>query len=127
MVDLKLTRRLAHFVPLSLLKQIAIGGTDTGPGYLTSEQRAAIKVMSLFTRSRLSVQPVEQGAWDAVILLGEKGGWEENGLEPPSKKTAKRKGDVVEREERNANAKQRRVAKVEVNPGGPRRSSRMKG
>lgn len=115
MVDLQLTRRLSHFVPLSLLKRIATGGERAGPAYLSSENRAAIKVMSLFTRSRLSVQPVEQGAWDAVMLLGEKGGWDEG----------ESKGKKRKREEED-DPKQRRVAKVEVKEEPRRRSSRIK-
>jgi len=40
------------------------------------------------TRGRLSVQRVGEGAWNAISLLAEKGGWEEMDLR--SKKSAKR-------------------------------------
>lgn len=36
--------------------------------------------MALVNRGRLSVQPVEEGAWDVVKLLAEKGGWTEAAL-----------------------------------------------
>lgn len=46
--------------------------------------------MDLVTRGRLSVQRVDEGAWAAINLLAEKGGWEELDLRP-LKKTGKPK------------------------------------
>lgn len=38
--------------------------------------------MDLVTRGRLSVQRVDEKAWDAVVQLAENGGWEELDLKP---------------------------------------------
>lgn len=45
--------------------------------------------MALLNRGRLSVQPVEDEVFDAVVLLGTEGGWEE--LLAVKKKDVKRK------------------------------------
>ncbi len=45
--------------------------------------------MDLVTRGRLSVQRVEEDAWKAIVLLAEKGGWQELDLKPKPKKGTK--------------------------------------
>lgn len=64
MVDVKFVRMLNRFIPLSELKRLHIQHkNDGGP----------LKTMSLFTRSRLSVQPVTKEEWDYIISLENKG------------------------------------------------------
>jgi len=43
------------------------------PDYLTHEERRAIAGMQLLNRGRLSVQFVEQMAFDAIVQMGERG------------------------------------------------------
>ena len=45
--------------------------------------------MDLVSRGRLSVQRVEEDAWKAIVLLAEKGGWQELDLKPKPKKGTK--------------------------------------
>ncbi|KAL5527836.1 hypothetical protein ACEPAG_6637 [Sanghuangporus baumii] len=109
MVDATFKSRAAHRVPLSLFKRIANSPTDDPPvdvAYIGSEGALAIKEMALIKRGRLSVQPVEEDAWEAVQLLAEKGGWEDDletttasGAGAKPKKGAKRKGIVDESED----------------------------
>lgn len=90
MVDLEFKSRLAHFVPLALLKFIKDSTYDdlktfwTPPDddksepnkfYLSEEEVAAIKEMQLLTQGRLSVSAVSDIAYSAILKLGEKGGW----------------------------------------------------
>ena len=69
---------LPHLVPLKLLQHLAPlpAPPDCTP-YLTSDDLAAVKAMFLLNRGRLSVQPVEERAYEAVRKLGEEGGWDE--------------------------------------------------
>jgi len=92
MVDVRFTRRLPHFVPLALLQHIGAtvsveapnnsqiednDGEESSelmiPDYLTHEERRAIAGMQLLNRGRLSVQVVEQIAFDAIVQMGERG------------------------------------------------------
>lgn len=60
MVDVKFVRMLKRFIPLSELKSIHLQHkADGGP----------LKNMALFTRARLSVQPVTKEEWDFIISL----------------------------------------------------------
>jgi hypothetical protein len=93
MVDLTFTSRATHFVPLTLLRYIASSPPPPELDYLGNEDVKAIKgycnpplllagiltystAMALVSRGRLSVQRVEENAWDAVVLLAERGGWD---------------------------------------------------
>ncbi|KAL5487596.1 hypothetical protein ACEPAI_5704 [Sanghuangporus weigelae] len=117
MVDATFKYRAAHHVPLSLFKRIANSPTDDPPTdvvYIGSEGVRAIKEMALIKRGRLSVQPVEEDAWEAVQLLAEKGGWEEDlgtatasaiGAKP--KKGAKRRKGIVDASEDAPNEKKK--------------------
>ena len=49
--------------------------------------------MALVTRGRLSVQRVEEEAWEVIEQLAEKGGWDEGGASKPKTK-AKLKGQA---------------------------------
>lgn len=92
MVDLKFKSRVAHFVSLSLLKHLkslsyediqAADKAEESPStslqvqYLSGDELSAIKEMPLLTQGRLSVQPVSELAFQAVLKLGDMGGWEE--------------------------------------------------
>ncbi|KAG8935007.1 hypothetical protein FRC01_010512 [Tulasnella sp. 417] len=71
--------------------------------YLSEDELSAIKEMPLLTQGRLSVQPVSELAFQAVLKLGEKGGWEEADVQKKTvpkadkpkggKKGSKRKAD----------------------------------
>src|ERR1700761_2485891 len=77
MVSVHLKTRLKHFVPLHLLKAISSADNSIELECLTPQMREDISNMTLLGKGRLSVQPVEEGAWNAICTLGEKGGWEE--------------------------------------------------
>lgn len=47
--------------------------------------------MDLVTRGRLSVQRVDEKAWEAVVQLAEKGGWEELDLKPKKRGSTTKK------------------------------------
>lgn len=77
-VDLKFCSHLPNFVPLKLLQTLLTIPEDQLPTYLTPEHLSAIRSMPLLAKGqRLSVQRVSSEAYEAVVLLGEKGGWEE--------------------------------------------------
>ncbi|KAL9941093.1 hypothetical protein V8E36_000581 [Tilletia maclaganii] len=79
MVDCTFRSRLAHFVPLALLQHIASSSLTkeqkTEVAYLKDEHIKAIGSMALLNRGRLSVQPVSPEAYDAIVLLGSRGGF----------------------------------------------------
>ncbi|KAL4224832.1 Thymocyte nuclear protein 1 [Mactra antiquata] len=64
MVDVKYKRMLKRFVPLSQLKQLHIKHKETG---------GPLKNIALFTKARLSVQPVTQDEWDYILSLEDEG------------------------------------------------------
>ncbi|KAF9782976.1 DUF55-domain-containing protein [Thelephora terrestris] len=118
MVEVEFKSRASHFVPLSVLKGIPAGNV---PEYLTTEDVEAIKGMALINRGRLSVQRVEEEAWDAVRKMAERGGWSEeltkkakgrkkqaaaegveDGAEPSSKEPVKPKNNPRKRKTRSA-------------------------
>ncbi|MCO5549547.1 hypothetical protein L7F22_003019 [Adiantum nelumboides] len=76
MVDLQLERKLPNLVPLALL-QLLRDDTTKKLDYLTKVHRNAISSMQLLNRGRLSVQMVEPEAYEAIVLLADKGGWQE--------------------------------------------------
>ncbi|WFD40533.1 uncharacterized protein MJAP1_003519 [Malassezia japonica] len=88
-VDVRFVRRLPYFVPLALLQHIAQGLSAEqrkDVAYLSDEHLAGIAGMALLNRSRLSVQPVQTSAYEAVCLLGDHGNfstwpgkWNEDG------------------------------------------------
>mgnify|MGYP001943530676 CR=1 FL=1 len=96
MVDVRFDKRLKHYVALPLLQHIAGGLSESeraDVAYLTDAHIAAIAEMPLLRRSRLSVQPVSPEAYDAVCLLGTKGGFDRwpgkwNDREPPQPESA---------------------------------------
>lgn len=100
MVDLTFSSRAKNFVPLALLKFIADLPSNSAPdeiNYLGEGGVKAIKGMDLVTRGRLSVQRVGEGAWNAIGLLAEKGGWEEMDLRPKKSVKTKAKPPATER------------------------------
>ncbi|KAL1684886.1 PUA-like domain-containing protein [Schizophyllum commune] len=78
MPDVTFVARAAHLVPLSLLRTIASAGSAEAAGvpYIGKDGVDAIRGMALITRGRLSVQRVEESAWDTIRAMAEKGGWE---------------------------------------------------
>lgn len=76
MVDVQLERKLPNLVPLALLQLLRDDSSKT-LDYLTKIHRNAISSMQLLNRGRLSVQYVEPDAYEAIVLLAEKGGWQE--------------------------------------------------
>ncbi|WRT70838.1 uncharacterized protein IL334_007837 [Kwoniella shivajii] len=79
MVNVKFIQRLDYPPTLSLIKYLASLSTSILPdeiSYIGKDGSNAIGNMQLVNRGRLSVQPVEQSAYDAIILLGTQGGWE---------------------------------------------------
>lgn len=85
LVDVEYVQKLQRLVPLGLLQKLAGKGADAKPlskverhdiAYLKNTHLQAIKDMALLNRGRLSVQPVSKDAYDAVIALSEKGGWD---------------------------------------------------
>lgn len=85
LVDVEFVEKLGRMVPLGLLQKIAGKAADgkglsreerENVGYLTDAQLQAIKDMALLNRGRLSVQPVTEEAYDAVVALSRKGGWD---------------------------------------------------
>ncbi|KAK8850660.1 hypothetical protein IAR55_004580 [Kwoniella newhampshirensis] len=77
MVDVRFVERLPHPPTLALIKHIASSPTLPDEiSYIGQGGFQAIKAMQLVNRGRLSVQPVDQAAYDAVVLLGTQGGWE---------------------------------------------------
>jgi predicted RNA-binding protein with PUA-like domain len=104
MVDLLFSSRTKHLVPLSLLKMIAAAPSDLPAGveYIGTEGADAISTMPLVGRGRLSVQRVEEEAWNAVVMLADRGGWgeesakagKEQGKATNGSKATKGKGKV---------------------------------
>ncbi|EPQ31021.1 uncharacterized protein PFL1_01210 [Pseudozyma flocculosa PF-1] len=80
LVDVAFQRRLPRLVPLGLLQKIAAGDLsnqeESEIEYLSADHRRAIREMALLNRGRLSVQPVSPEAYEAVVLLGDRGGWQ---------------------------------------------------
>ncbi|KAF9266118.1 DUF55-domain-containing protein [Marasmius fiardii PR-910] len=98
MVDLTFKSRANHFIPLSLLRYIANCSSPSDLpeklGYIGDEGVRAIKAMDLVTRGRLSIQRVDEKAWNAIGLMADKGGWDELELDkktPAAPKASKAK------------------------------------
>ena len=68
--------------------------------------------MALVTRGRLSVQRVEQEAWDAIQTMADKGGWGEE----HAKKNKGRKKQVSEDKEDGEGASSKEPVKAKGNP-----------
>ncbi|KAF8605463.1 DUF55-domain-containing protein [Ceratobasidium sp. AG-I] len=150
MVELTFRARLENFVPLSVLRLIAssasienvvqLGSESEGDspslGYLTPKDLAELKAMPLMNRGRLSVQPVNAGAWAAIIKLGARGGWK-NGpaskslgsSKPPKKAPTRTSTKAKKREppEESENQAPSQAAENEHSPDSqPRRSKRLR-
>ena len=99
MVDIRFIRRLPHMVPLGFLQHIAALppaglsaettlGTEPDPvvpSFVTPSAAANIAAMQLLSRGRLSVQAVEQDAYDIIVRLGDDGhGWDPSQKKKPT-------------------------------------------
>jgi hypothetical protein len=131
--------RLAHFIPLKLLQHLAsLLSPPSEVDYLDDDMLEAIKSMALLNRGRLSVQPVSDKAFDAIKLLGDKGGWDEllDNAKAKSRSTkaskVKKKDEEVDREEEEPDktklkGRKRKAngdAKSEEGVGRPKRGKR---
>ncbi|TBU28751.1 PUA-like domain-containing protein [Dichomitus squalens] len=88
MVEVTFGSRAKHFVPLSLLRNIASSSEPPEEvAYIGQDGAKAIKGMALVTRGRLSVQRVEEDTWEIIEQLAERGGWEETGTSKPKTKS----------------------------------------
>ncbi|OCF35897.1 hypothetical protein I316_02391 [Kwoniella heveanensis BCC8398] len=79
MVNVKFVERLPHPPTLALIKVLAALPSSALPeeiSYIGEDGLKAIAGMQLVNRGRLSVQPVEEAAYEAICLLGTKGGFE---------------------------------------------------
>lgn len=83
LVDVEFVEKLPTLVPLGLLQKVA-GKADAltseqrnQVGYLTDAHLSAVAQMALLNRGRLSVQPVSNDAYDAVVALSRNGGWQQ--------------------------------------------------
>lgn len=82
LVDVEFVEKLERLVPLGLLQKLAGKGEKLTKeeredvGYLSEDQIRAIAEMALLNRGRLSVQPVTKEAYEAVVQLSRKGGWD---------------------------------------------------
>lgn len=76
--------------------------------------------MDLVTRGRLSVQRVDEKAWDAILLLAEKGGWEKLDLKPRKggKKSAAPKLPKAPLKKKTTASAARKVKPQAQSPGG---------
>lgn len=150
MVDLSFTSRAEHFVPLALLRHFADQSSSEPPSgveYIEGNGVKAIKglhiswpdstqsinvlltAMDLVTRGRLSVQRVDEKAWDAITLLAERGGWEEWNLKPNKKGGAAPKPKATTSKKSEPKPKPKRKTEEESDDEAPppkRRSTRSK-
>ncbi|KAF9461992.1 PUA-like domain-containing protein [Collybia nuda] len=116
MVELTFKSRAQNFVPLALLRYIADNSTlPPEIEYIGDTGAKAIKAMDLVTRGRLSVQRVDGKAWDTIVQLAEKGGWEELDLKP-------KKGGAAPRQPK----KEKVAQKKEKPPPRPQRKRKVK-
>ncbi|KAK4049562.1 hypothetical protein OIV83_004059 [Microbotryomycetes sp. JL201] len=70
-----------HPVSLSTLQRLSSiphsSLPDAVKAYLTSDHQKAVASSQLLSKGRLSVQPCSDEFYEAVVLLGENGGWED--------------------------------------------------
>ncbi|OWZ63677.1 hypothetical protein AYX15_04405 [Cryptococcus neoformans] len=77
MVDVMFKRRLGYPPTLALIKHLAtLSNLPKEVSYIGDRGLKAIKNMPLVNRGRLSVQPVDDAAYNAIVELGTKGGWD---------------------------------------------------
>ncbi|WVF67769.1 hypothetical protein IAT40_002529 [Kwoniella sp. CBS 6097] len=99
MVNVKFIGRLAHPPTLALIKVLAALPPSALPdeiSYIGKDGLKAIAGMQLVNRGRLSVQPVEEAAYEAIVLLGTKGGFESLLTSSNSSSTSKKTPEKAE-------------------------------
>lgn len=96
MVDLLFDQHLPHPVSLRLLQYLSTAqkAPDCLKDYITVEMLAGIADMVLVKKGRLSVQPVAPVVFEAVKLLGIRGGWADWFATIPKAAPVKRKKAV---------------------------------
>ncbi|GAA93662.1 hypothetical protein E5Q_00307 [Mixia osmundae IAM 14324] len=117
MVDVVFVSKFDNFVSLKALQ--ALAAMDDVPDALkdiiTTEQLSAIKAMDLLSRGRLSVQRVDQTAYDAILALSKTAAVTE--LAPPPRTRVKTsKQDREETEEAPAKASALSKSKRKAQP-----------
>ncbi|BEJ13687.1 hypothetical protein CspHIS471_0308610 [Cutaneotrichosporon sp. HIS471] len=141
MVSVTFIERLAYPVTLALVKSlIGLMEPPEGVAYIGEEGLKGLQGMALINRGRLSVQPVENAAYDAIVEMGRRGGFEEPAKGTKGKgKRAKEPGAEDDKPAKKANTKPPSMAtaappnKAKAEPTEPkpraegsRRSSRLK-
>ncbi|GAA6057310.1 hypothetical protein NBRC10513_006785 [Rhodotorula toruloides] len=119
MVDVEFVSKLPHPVPLSLLQHLSTLSPSSSSSsslppdlpesmsYLSPTFLSSLSDSTLLKRGRLSVQPCEEGFFEGVREMGERGGWEdwdEWRGKKGGKKGAKGKGKRKEKEESEEDA-----------------------
>ncbi|KAG7097524.1 hypothetical protein E1B28_004867 [Marasmius oreades] len=127
MVDLTFKSRADHFIPLSLLRFISNCSSASDipekVAYIGEEGVRAIKSMDLVTRGRLSVQRVDETAWNTIVLMAEKGGWDALELDKkmPSTAVATPKAKSGERSTPKTRAAPARTKRATANTKSPKK------
>ncbi|GMK56689.1 hypothetical protein CspeluHIS016_0305290 [Cutaneotrichosporon spelunceum] len=140
MVTVAFRERLAHPVTLAGVKSlVGLSTPPDGVAYIGESGLRAVQGMALVNRGRLSVQPVEDEAYEAIIAMGRRGGFEEPTKgkgkrvkeEPEDHKPAESKSPSKEPPPKKAKAEPKSKAEPKPNPEskprieGARRSSRL--
>ncbi|WVQ86120.1 hypothetical protein IAT38_008288 [Cryptococcus sp. DSM 104549] len=143
MVSVRFKTRLQFPPTLALIKYLAsCSSLPEEVGYIGKEGLDAIKTMQLVNRGRLSVQPVEPDAYDAIVSLGTKGGWEQllAPAKPPSQRPASKTAKVAKAlqldkatKQADSSKKDKKILRrelgknsTELSQVGERRSKRLK-
>lgn len=99
--EVKYVSTLEHFVSLALLQHISAPGFRSTQQrkdveYLSDEQLASLAEMDLLKKGRLSVQNVSKEAFDAILAMGARGGWQDwkGKWNAAESKTNKRKAEI---------------------------------
>ncbi|KZP00331.1 DUF55-domain-containing protein [Calocera viscosa TUFC12733] len=129
MVDIRFVSRANHLVSLPLLKHLAtLPEPPSNLPYLKEQHLKAIKSMALLTRGRLSVQPVDDPlVVEAVELLAEKGGWDEDIDGAKKRNGKKRAAEALGSEEAGDNGPEAAGAKTESRDAGAKKKRRSNG
>ncbi|KAF5388071.1 hypothetical protein D9615_000765 [Tricholomella constricta] len=116
MVNLTFVSRASHFVPLALLRLISESTVIPSEiEYIGEVGFKALQSMDLVKKGRLSVQRVEETAWNAIVALAEEGGWEDMDLKVKKKKSPSKAGPVkLKKKVGNKRAKEEEEEEKEV-------------
>ncbi|WVQ70798.1 hypothetical protein IAR50_000320 [Cryptococcus sp. DSM 104548] len=117
MVEVKFHHRLAHPPTLALIKNIAAqSNLPSETAYIGQEGLDAIKAMALVNRGRLSVQPVEDTAYEAIVKLGTQGGWDSLSGKPAGSKAPTKATKTTKTTTKTTKASQKHAEEVTASP-----------